>query len=318
MGIFLVMTNISISMLALWLGWARFKKDRRKKQLRNAKASNVESAAAFTADKFKTTFDAIAQTQVPASHALLYHYTSLRLARMATASGMPALEKYSGVAFSLRRPHELTTSERLAFSADEKEPSNVGPIPGCPFEAVLVISLPKRLLDPLPRFEDDPCMCSMPVSVLKAMRPTSFTGVLKSIPWLQGFVLLSPSCLIRRYSLIDEDAFNDADDSTEQYDLSMDSTMDWVREDDEMTLAKEVSLIRPASSVEFLVNMRELRSHAEDLSLIPLFHYTSHSVAALILEGGLRMSTVGQGDGGVYFSTLGPASMGLGKVCGAC
>jgi len=36
-------------------------------------------------------------------------------------------------------------------------------------------------------------------------------------------------------------------------------------------------------------------------------------LAAPILDKGLRMSTQGQGDGGVYFSTLGPASYGLGS-----
>jgi hypothetical protein len=36
-------------------------------------------------------------------------------------------------------------------------------------------------------------------------------------------------------------------------------------------------------------------------------------VAPLILAGGLRMSRQGQGDGGVYFSTLGPCSYGLGR-----
>ena len=41
--------------------------------------------------------------------------------------------------------------------------------------------------------------------------------------------------------------------------------------------------------------------------------YTSPSLAPLILSGGLRMSTQGQGDGGVYFSTLSPVSYGLGS-----
>ena len=45
---------------------------------------------------------------------------------------------------------------------------------------------------------------------------------------------------------------------------------------------------------------------------MPVFHYTSPALAPLILSTGLRMSTQGQGDGGVYFSTLSPASYGLG------
>jgi hypothetical protein len=46
--------------------------------------------------------------------------------------------------------------------------------------------------------------------------------------------------------------------------------------------------------------------------LVPLYHYTQPSLVKLMLTGGLRMSTQGQGDGGVYFSTLGPCSYGLG------
>ena len=44
-----------------------------------------------------------------------------------------------------------------------------------------------------------------------------------------------------------------------------------------------------------------------------VFHYTTLRSAKLILESGFRMSTQGQGDGGVYFSTLSPASYGLGS-----
>ena len=46
--------------------------------------------------------------------------------------------------------------------------------------------------------------------------------------------------------------------------------------------------------------------------MVPLFHYTATSVVDLIIKNGLRMSTQGQGDGGVYFSTLGPASYKIG------
>ena len=39
---------------------------------------------------------------------------------------------------------------------------------------------------------------------------------------------------------------------------------------------------------------------------------TTPHVAPYLFTGGLRMSTQGQGDGGVYFSTMGPCSYGLG------
>jgi hypothetical protein len=43
------------------------------------------------------------------------------------------------------------------------------------------------------------------------------------------------------------------------------------------------------------------------------YHYTSPFLGPSILATGLRMSTQGQGDGGVYLSTRGPASYGLGS-----
>jgi hypothetical protein len=46
--------------------------------------------------------------------------------------------------------------------------------------------------------------------------------------------------------------------------------------------------------------------------LKPLYHFTQSKTVSLIMRNGLRMSTQGQGDGGVYFSTLGPASFEFG------
>jgi hypothetical protein len=67
------------------------------------------------------------------------------------------------------------------------------------------------------------------------------------------------------------------------------------------------------SSIDtYVQEMKRMRQRAFENKLVPLFHYTSPNVASLILSGGLRMSTQGQGDGGVYVSTLGPASYGLG------
>ena len=59
--------------------------------------------------------------------------------------------------------------------------------------------------------------------------------------------------------------------------------------------------------------MKEIRSKCEKMGWVPLYHYTMPAVARFILKGGFRMSTQGQGDGGVYFSTLGPASYDLGS-----
>jgi hypothetical protein len=70
--------------------------------------------------------------------------------------------------------------------------------------------------------------------------------------------------------------------------------------------------IRVKNVDEYLDRMKLVREKAHKNNLVPLFHYTSLSVLPLILEGGLRMSTQGQGDGGVYFSLKSPLSYGLG------
>jgi len=59
--------------------------------------------------------------------------------------------------------------------------------------------------------------------------------------------------------------------------------------------------------------MDNIRATAAKHNVIPLYHYTAPFVGSLILKGGLRMSSQGQGDGGVYFSLKGPLSYNLGS-----
>ena len=94
MGIFLVLVNLSICFLSLWLGWERLQRYRDSEELLQAKANLIENAAGFTQDKFSTTFEAISQTSVSSSHILVFHYTTLRLAKLGRESGVPALENH--------------------------------------------------------------------------------------------------------------------------------------------------------------------------------------------------------------------------------
>ena len=222
-----------------------------------------------------------------------------------------------GVALTLRHPHSLTDSERKVF-ADETATLSAGHdgsqnIPGCPFEAVLAIALPKRMLDPLPGFESDPCLCLISASVLYAMLPTSFVAVLQMAPWLSGLVLLPPSCLIRSYSLLAEDQDHRDEEETDLH-RKRNYPASWIRESDSMSLSQQVTLVRPETASDYLVNMKRIRKRADEMDVVPLYHFTNPNVVSMILDGGIRMSTQGQGDGGCYFSTLGPASLKLGKV----
>ena len=75
---------------------------------------------------------------------------------------------------------------------------------------------------------------------------------------------------------------------------------------------RTVHVVQPATCAEYLTAMAAVRRACEEEGTVPLYHYTILAVAPFILGGGFRMSTQGHGDGGVYFSTLGPSSYNLG------
>ena len=62
------------------------------------------------------------------------------------------------------------------------------------------------------------------------------------------------------------------------------------------------------SYLDFCAEMSACRSICAANGWATLYHYTQLALGELILNSGLRMSTQGQGDGGVYLSLLGPAS----------
>jgi len=144
---------------------------------------------------------------------------------MARHSGLPALVKYDGVAFTLRQPHYTTNNDRLVFGATntnkncsgEKsgtgEGSEILLDSGYPNDAVVVLALPKHLMERLPGFETDDCLFKISSEILKFMRPSSFTSVVNSQPWLDGVVLLSPAAIIRSYALVESDNILDQESS---------------------------------------------------------------------------------------------------------
>ena len=77
--------------------------------------------------------------------------------------------------------------------------------------------------------------------------------------------------------------------------------------------AATVEVMRPATCRDYLDQMAKVREACKAEGTVPLYHFTMPVIAPFIQRDGFRMSTQGQGDGGVYFSTLGPASYGLGS-----
>mmetsp|Transcript_10257 Transcript_10257/g.13387 ORF Transcript_10257/g.13387 Transcript_10257/m.13387 type:complete len:593 (+) Transcript_10257:165-1943(+) len=356
MGLFLVMTNITIFGLCVWLGYVRYLRDRRKVKRRRGKADQIEEADEFTEEKFQTTFDFIARSSVPMSHVLAFHYTNLPLAKMARHSGIPAVEKFDGVPFTLRRPHVTNNNDHFVFNTDStsvsgdgvSEGNDVKLDSGFPNDAVVVLALPKALLEELPGFENDNCLFRISTALLKFLRPSSFTAVVNAKPWLNGVVLLSPSSIIRCYQLVKTPSYSPdrlsrstldmtrlsafamsqssfsfssptsqppVNSKKKQDEISLQyASSQWVHDESHVQSSgsHKAQVVKIKSMLDYVEGMRKVRTIATSMKLKPLYHFTQTSVVPLILKGGMRMSTQGQGDGGVYFSTLGPCSYGLG------
>eukprot|EP00615_Pteridomonas_danica_P010831 CAMPEP_0114328780 /NCGR_PEP_ID=MMETSP0101-20121206/631_1 /TAXON_ID=38822 ORGANISM="Pteridomonas danica, Strain PT" /NCGR_SAMPLE_ID=MMETSP0101 /ASSEMBLY_ACC=CAM_ASM_000211 /LENGTH=344 /DNA_ID=CAMNT_0001458209 /DNA_START=3088 /DNA_END=4118 /DNA_ORIENTATION=+ len=323
-------------------------------EIKEYKATTNEWAIGFSENKFNTTFDAIWKHSVPSSHILVFHYTSFQHAVNARKSGIPAQKRFNGVPLTLRQPHKAIQSDFAIFGEEnELKPKEF------PHEEVLVLSLPKQFLDPLPGYEDDDGLCMISSQVLNAMRSTSFTAVMNSQPWLNGYCLLPPHCILRSFLIMEKSdpsaqrllSINKSYRNSSVLFKNISSRISLRKSAEEMTEIVEsnpITGLLPMSSQRnslwqiqskdrspvlafkgtqnaetvrvvfidsidtYIKAMSKIRQKAFERKLVPLYHYTSRSVASLILQSGLRMSSQGQGDGGVYVSTLGPASYGLG------
>eukprot|EP00615_Pteridomonas_danica_P002082 CAMPEP_0114340324 /NCGR_PEP_ID=MMETSP0101-20121206/8303_1 /TAXON_ID=38822 ORGANISM="Pteridomonas danica, Strain PT" /NCGR_SAMPLE_ID=MMETSP0101 /ASSEMBLY_ACC=CAM_ASM_000211 /LENGTH=111 /DNA_ID=CAMNT_0001473553 /DNA_START=466 /DNA_END=797 /DNA_ORIENTATION=- len=60
--------------------------------------------------------------------------------------------------------------------------------------------------------------------------------------------------------------------------------------------------------------MNEIRGICSINGWAPVYHFTQPHFGHMIAKTGFRMSTQGQGDGGVYFSTKGPCCYELGSA----
>jgi hypothetical protein len=70
-----------------------------------------------------------------------------------------------------------------------------------PNEEVLVLSLPRTLLEPLTGYEEDDGLYMISTNVLSALRPSMFTAVEESQPWFEGLCLLPPQCILRSFKI---------------------------------------------------------------------------------------------------------------------
>ena len=182
-------------------------------------------------------------------------------------------------------------------------------------DAFVACSVLKESLEPLSTADGESPLRILPAAVLTAMRGTYFGDVVDPSPWLEGKILLPPQMCLRAYQLeeyaIDDDDSDPTGGPFGDVELANPFKRKTVgKPDDPLQLLQVVTT--PRSVRDFVGAMEKIRTKCETMGWVPLYHYTVPAVAPFILQGGFRMSTQGQGDGGVYFSTLGPASYDLG------
>ena len=170
--------------------------------------------------------------------------TTLEGATLAQVTGIPAQRRFGGVPFTIRAPHDLGQAEkdrvfrgdgrndcegaasssfstffgalrkRVTSAAPEKEEEGGrrGAEESGPHkhEALVVVALPRCLLERLPGHEDDDGLHLLPAEILRAMRPSTFSGVFDQGLWLKGVVCLPPTCVLRVYTLVGSEALGAA------------------------------------------------------------------------------------------------------------
>mmetsp|Transcript_26890 Transcript_26890/g.31711 ORF Transcript_26890/g.31711 Transcript_26890/m.31711 type:complete len:1775 (-) Transcript_26890:503-5827(-) len=306
LGVFLIFVNIIIIILSFWFSFDNFREKHKEQVALKNKAAQHENAIKFTEGKFKTTFDAIWLHDIPSTDAMVFFYTNSNQANRARRSGLPASSRFNGIPFSLRHPHATTKADFEVFSQVEADSDQL-----FPEEELLVLSLPRRYLYPLPGYEADDGLCMVSVDVLRAMRPSSFVGVVDSRPWISHLLLLSPHCIIRSYLIMEQNDKKQRKATIDELSGIMEMQDDPIIHESHSERLSDVLAIRSIN--DYLSEMKQIRIRANVLDLVPCYHFTSASTALFILKHGLRMSTPkGQNEGGVSISAQGPAFYGLG------
>jgi hypothetical protein len=199
-----------------------------------------------------------------------------------------------------------------------------------PNEELIVLSLPREYIDPLPGYEDDDdglgCIAA---DLLMAMYPSSYVQVVNDKQWHDRVVMLPPHVILRSLLLTRHDNIPSSQQQPPDANLNfppkernMDKT-NYITTDNlepiidyPLDHMSKLEVTHLQSIDVFLKSMKMVRQRAFKHGLIPLYHYTSSAVLPLIIRNGLRMSTSHASsfrEGGVCFSMKGPASYGLGS-----
>ena len=282
LGAALFVVNLAVIVLVFMMAaWRNIQERKARAAQLERQALKIEWAAHFDANKFATTFDAVQRAFIPPSHALVFHYSTLAQAKAMIDSGIPSKKHYRGAAFTVHSPKELDAQDHACFPSQE---------------AVLACSVPRHLLTPLNKGQPLCGLRVVPSASLSAVRGGDFGSLRNPDPWYEGQVLLPPRCIVRAYRLVEEPSANEVESVKKGADFVFDSNH---------KPNAPLRMIAPETCAEYIEYMKSIRVECERNGWKPLYHYTQPGLGALIQSTGFRMSTQGQGDGGVYFSTLG-------------
>jgi hypothetical protein len=258
--------NCVVVAFAVAVSLSRHLKEQRELRRRQeARVQKVEWAVGFTADKFRTTFEAVVESSVPPSHALVFYFASLAEIKQVLRSGVSVSTQWQGVLVSLHRPHDLTKEEKDAFPCRE---------------AIVACALPKRLLFGAPvsvAAGEASTLRIVKGSVLEAMRGSHLGDLVDPGPWAGGRVLLPPQCIERAYQLEEVSPKKEKEDqqrASEMMASSFDTSVGDV-EDQRGGASRSEPVLRvkaPATCGEFADTMASIRLHCGDYgSALPLY-----------------------------------------------
>jgi hypothetical protein len=235
-----------------------------------------------------------------------------------TTDRNPSCATSGGVFLTLHEPSQLDSADLTVFPLDQRE-------------VCLALSVPRSILA-RPTFKDQETLPPgdslfvVPGTVLRALRPSGFLNVLDPAPWYRGELLLPSKNIVRAYKIEDTSGAHGVVFEQENDDLLMDDGFGFGKSisaqpasfarqrGSKLVRSPNLTILKPRTIKEFLEKMTEIRSLCAERGLVPLYHFTQPYLGPLIVKTGFRMSTQGQGDGGVYFSTLGPSSYELGST----
>jgi hypothetical protein len=150
LGCILVAVNSVVVVGALKAGWSTLQAEILLAKTRVRRAMPIENAVKYDDAKWATVLNELEETEVPASHVLVYYYTSLKGAKVMAKMGIPLFrnavidgrtdEERMGIVFSLLGPHFVKKGDPALEKMSHLAPCR---------EVVFCCLLPRTLCAPL-------------------------------------------------------------------------------------------------------------------------------------------------------------------------